>query len=991
MSKFIKRQNNLRKAQARFEKASKRSKQFQIQFERSQNSKGKFKTKANIVRGEKQFHGNNRGLLHKAVNARFRIKGDAPSATKFINSKQPSTFNGKAFKKSAQAVNFAVHDAVKTAADTALAAETVGIKSANTARREVVNKARQKYTREAVDDYHRGTFAQLRIGADAVKGTRQHFKLKKQYRLEKAKFKLKKAEYEVFKEDKFKPDLKKNKVDKKVAKFKFKKQKQAYKSGSRSHIQKAFKIRCTQHFKQKKHELKFEKKQLKTDKKFKVKELSNQRKIKKNSNTGFLVTKPLKYTEKRMKASAWQKAVNEDSDNDMMHVVDSVKRRIVEPAVQKVSKPERLQRNQKKRESLSDKRKKSNKKLKRQENRLKEKHSKPVKQRKKPKGKKSFSDKFKDLGKLLKQFIKNIYEKEVKKFFAAISVKIIIILLVFAFILMIFSSIMSGSGFILGTYTAQDYDLSEAEKYYTKLAYDLNEKVRKVGTEDWKKALKNLGIDTSSYEDEPDSIIWGRSEKLNYDAVYDFDCYKLWSFLCAYYYDFSAKNGDVKYWKFTDGTKNLLKEIFNAEYEFQHYYENNSHWEEYSVYGYDGKYHFTSGGGYNGHGYVIFKTIPNALKNFAAGNTVYFDIDNGEILNCNKGYCSTGFYFQDQRYIVQDPSGNVINPFYQYDETAFQTDYSGGYGKYYTINYTVGGTNPSSITIWIPRANYTAKLPDGRDLSDTFCVIAAPDNAAADRYYGISQTGFDYIFECLNADSTLDLIKGSWNRNKYCLLCAETGKDYDGYDGYGYCGFYQKYFWKKECKLYYNVKQKKTFDKVIEDKLKSMSHAAERVQYYNLLIGKDSGEMYGNHQTLRNLLSGDTIRNFSLKRQFGYEMTGWNNTSEGLYQGIKINYAYGSPLYAPFNCKITDVDVSAHKITLRKNDVQYWYDGSGGTNRDTEVYITNADLIGGLSKGDTLKEGAEFAKTTSGNVNIHIKIDTDGYGWDYVDPRLVLY
>ena len=87
----------------------------------------------------------------------------------------------------------------------------------------------------------------------------------------------------------------------------------------------------------------------------------------------------------------------------------------------------------------------------------------------------------------------------------------------------------------------------------------------------------------------------------------------------------------------------------------------------------------------------------------------------------------------------------------------------------------------------------------------------------------------------------------------------------------------------------------------------------------------------------------------------------------------------------------TVLPVSAHKITLRKDDVQYWYDGNGGTNRDTEVYITNADLIVGLSKGDTLKEGAEFAKTTSSNVNIHIKIDTDGYGWDYVDPRLVLY
>ena len=35
--------------------------------------------------------------------------------------------------------------------------------------------------------------------------------------------------------------------------------------------------------------------------------------------------------------------------------------------------------------------------------------------------------------------------------------------------------------------------------------------------------------------------------------------------------------------------------------------------------------------------------------------------------------------------------------------------------------------------------------------------------------------------------------------------------------------------------------------------------------------------------------------------------------------------------------------------------------------------------------------GKGFAKTTAGNVNFHIYIDTDGYGWDYIDPRLVLY
>ncbi len=76
--------------------------------------------------------------------------------------------------------------------------------------------------------------------------------------------------------------------------------------------------------------------------------------------------------------------------------------------------------------------------------------------------------------------------------------------------------------------------------------------------------------------------------------------------------------------------------------------------------------------------------------------------------------------------------------------------------------------------------------------------------------------------------------------------------------------------------------------------------------------------MYGNYQTLRNFLSGDTIRNYPLKREFGYEMTGWNMASDGLYQGIKIYYTRKFSLYAPFDCKITDINISEHKITLAK-------------------------------------------------------------------------
>lgn len=99
--------------------------------------------------------------------------------------------------------------------------------------------------------------------------------------------------------------------------------------------------------------------------------------------------------------------------------------------------------------------------------------------------------------------------------------------------------------------------------------------------------------------------------------------------------------------------------------------------------------------------------------------------------------------------------------------------------------------------------------------------------------------------------------------------------------------YYEKYYWKTECNLYYNVKQKKTFDEVIADKLKTQSHRTERLAYYNLLVGNEDGNtMYGNHQTIKNLLPEPSIRDYSLKREFGYEMTGWNQESDGLYQGM---------------------------------------------------------------------------------------------------------
>ena len=921
---LIRKENNLRKAQARLEKVSKRSKQFQIDFRREQNSRGRFHTRAYIVRGEKEHH-SGRGIFHKAVRLKYRVKGDKPSVTRFINGQNPQTVKGHIAKKTAQAINFTVHDVTQTAVDVGLASETIAIKVGETAQREVRNKLKQKYTREAVDDYHKGVFLMGRTAVDAVKGTRNHFKQKKQFQLEKAKYRLKKADNKLYKA-KIKPKLADNEENLCIAKQKYR----ARRKLPTTKFRRLKNMRSRQELRQAKRELRFERKQIKTEKKFRRKEQSVQRKIARKSKPGLLALKPAEYTVGRMKASAWQKAVNEDQDNDFVHAVDSVKRRVADPVVQKVSKPERLQREQKKRDSVHDKKLKSDDRLKKQESRLKDKHDSYKQRKHKPKQpnkqakktvKETISQAFK--------YIKNVYEKEVKKFFGAVAVPILIILLVFAFIIMIFTSVMSGGGFTLGTYAAQDYDLSEAEKYYTKLAYEMNEKILMVSdSDDWKKGLTKFGANKKDLKDKPDNWYWGKSDVYDWEPQWDFDCYKLWSFLCAYYYDFDADNGDIKYWKFKSDTKTLLEEIFNAEYEFVYWYDNKSRWEELDTYNYWGGGSADEGSYYRAEqdAYIYddepyryrFKPIAytSELSQYMDSDGYICITDNYRVLDPNNDYALTGFYVRDHRYYAGDSK-----PFYMYDS---DND---------TFFFNAGGTS--------------------HDRS----------------FWGWS--GEDAWFLVSPTDTTI------WN-DSITDTCMYA--------------YYERFYWKTECNLYYNVKQKKTFDEVIEDKLKTLSHKKDRLAYYNLLVGNEDGNtMYGNHQTLRNMLPNDSIRDYTLKREFGYEMIGWNQTSDGLYQGIKVNCSSGETLKAPFDCKITDIDISENKITLRKDDVEYWYDGTGGTKRDTEVTIANAILLSGFAEGDTLKEGQKFAKTTAGNVNFHIYIDTDGYGWDYIDPRLVLY
>lgn len=932
--------HQLEKAEKKLRKYSRSQKQFQVQFVRKPNTDGKFKTTVYIRRGKKSSRYAGHGLIHKAVRFQTRFTGDKPSVTKSLDSLKPKTFRGKVLKRSAQLVNRTAHTAWHTAESTALGAETVTFKTTKAAERNVRYKLQQKYRQEAVDDYHRGTIATLVIAKDAVHGTRRHFKQKKQFKLEKARYRLQKAEYKLFKGEQYRPKLAKNRKELKAERRKFRERKKSFKRFRKIQSADPFTAKvAVRRFQRRKKQYKTDAKKIRTtsrklkkEKKFQKKTLRKQWRIADLSRPAPLLLKPANYTGKRLAASGWQKAVRADENNDFLSAVEAVKRHGVDKALEKMQPYRLKERNQKKKEKLEKKRSDTRQRLQKREDKLKNK-SEQLKRRKKPKKltKDSFGDRLKNALRQAFNFIKNIYNKEARAVLLACLVPIFIIALVLAFILMIFSGILGGSGFVLGTYAAQDYDLSEAEKYYTKLAYDMNEKILKVSSDtDWKNGLAAFGANRRNLKDDPDNWYWGRSSVYNWDPVYDYDVYKLWSFLCAYYYDFDAdNNGDILYWSYDRDTENLLNEIFNAEYEFVYWYDNRSRWEERSVYNYwgggsaeTGRYYRAEKDAfvYSGRPYKYrFKPIAytsELSKYFDSEGYVCINADY-RVLNPNDDYALTGFMIMDHRW------------------------YSGTKEPFYYV-----------------------------------------DNDTQTFFFMKGDTRYDRSFWGWNNDDAWFLISPTdthiWN---------DTISDTCMY------GYYEKYDWKTECNLYYNVKQKKSFERVLEDKLKSQSHRDERLEYYKLLAGQESGSetLYGNHQTLRNMLPGDTIRNYSVKQAFGYDMWEWNQTNDGLYQGIKYYCNTETRLYAPFDCKIKKVDTANRKITLRKDDVQYWYDGSGGTKRDTEVTIANAVLLNGYSEGDTIHEGEMFAQTTNTNVNFHIEIDTDGYGWDYIDPRLVLY
>lgn len=958
-------QNHMEQSKTRFEKKIdklriKNKCEFQIEFVRTKSNSGKFTTKANIIRGSRSNEVKKAGLLHSLdYSARNRVHGDIPSITKQIDSFMPKTKKGKVFHTTVKATNFIVHDAGRTALDVGLAAETATIASSKTALNKATSKLGGMYEQQAQDDMNKAAIYSSKLIFDGSKGLKNHFKQRKNAKLLKTEFKLKKAESKYFQKFTYKEERKAIQSKLKLKKNKFKDVKTSYKNSSKSNIRKAL-------YKARKAKFKQEKKSFTLDKND-LKDKSNSFKLdKKSAKREFKIAKPTPvlfkmsgYGVHRLKASAQQKLLIADEHNDMLRGADKGYE-LAKTGTDKVKEHYSVKNRLEKKNQQIRKFERKDHKLQQKSDRLEKKISSASSQNDKNKYQKKFN-KLSKKEKKSKEKLKKLKKSKASLVaFSTLGSSVLTISIAMLFLMTVFNgtleAIFGNSGWVMGTYTAQDKYLSQAEEYYTKIAYEFNQKLLMVSDKDkWKKGLNSFNVVTEDMDDEPDQWIWGNSTIFDYDPVYDFDTFKLWSFLCAYYFDFQStkdKETRAEYWEYDSDVEKVIKALFDAEYKFEYWYDNTSRWEELSPYNYWGGGSADSGTYYrcekDAYMYTDqpyryrFKPIAytSELGKYRDDDG-YICIDsNYRVLDPKNKYKVTGFYIMDNRYY-----SGTSKPFYLYDRSADKFYFKQGSSRY-------------DRSFW------------GWDSEDAWFMISPTDT---------------HIW--------------NYTLNDVCMY-----------------GYYEKYYWKTDCRLYYNVKRKNTFDKAIKNTLTRMDYGSERYQMYEMFLGtaEDSKTTRGNHQTFANPIGGsiqDSIDNGNILNGYGYDIQEWNTKHCSLYdeneshQGIDIICNQNTSVYAGMSGTIDEIDRDNDLVVIRKNSYNYWYDGDGkGKKRDTKIYYYNISAKNSLKEGDTIKKGdyiglslpehkcEKISNDSVGCYYIHlrIEIDTDGFGWDYIDPRLVL-
>lgn len=900
-------------------------KEFHIKFERRQNSHGKFHTKVSLVRADAPAY-KQRGVLHRITNLNRRFEGDVPNAL------QSSKISKTAFSG---------------AKNVALSSETIALTISS-----VSNNRLKQNIRNDMDGIDTGKAALSTVTAartinDARKAAVQHRIKKASYKLQKQTLVNQKAKLSKSKNI-YKTSLKDNKRYFKEKALQLQKIHKVYKNNkngvSVSNFKRVFKtnIRLNSAIEYRAEKQHFEKKAYKNQKKA----VKKSRKLKKYYRTKPLILTGAGLATVKITGRLSENIAKSDPDNDFVSAISKSARTARDvKSINRVVKNHKVEKTEKKIEKLN---KRSNK-LQQQKNKL-HKKQKVKKSKTKPKNKPTpVKDKTKGV---VFNFVKFIFN-----FFGMIAFPLLIIIFFFALILLMFGGGAENNTYILGTYNCTDYTMAQAINKYTEIAYNFNEDVMKCqSSSTWKNGLNAMGISTTNMSDVPSEFIFGRNSYQNYDPVYDFDYDKFIAFMCAYTYDFSTDNDDIKLWTYKSEYDEVIQDLFDIEYDFVCKYINTSHWvtvNSYTIYPSATQFWYVDDTGITTvsgvkYGYLDFSSsgLPSELNDFTSNKVVHFDLSTGEIKNRKKSYGKTGYYVQNLDWQYMLSTGSKVESFYK-------NVVDGSTGNTYK-GFKIGNT-------W----HHKTQL-----------------------YVG------SYAFNYAMAKEDVRLFVGNNSENRQLI------RDFKQ----------EEYV--TECKLYTNVRRNKTFDEAIRYILNNQTHSSERIEFYETLLNADV-ETNGNHQMFNSSpLSTDfstLISQGKIFNSYGYDIQKWNNRHCGIAQhdGIDIAVSSGTNVLSMIDGKIENIDTSKHTITVvTTSPLNYWYENNN--NRDTKIIYENVTAKSNLHIGDEVLAGDIIGKVdnykhcynnvsnTSASQNylhITVQIHYGIFGWDWysVDPRFLIY
>lgn len=962
-------------------------KEFHIHFERSQHKSGKFKTDVKIVRANAPLY-KQKGIFHKLADSGRFFEGDVPFRKRQIKYSPKSKFGKVAYSATKPLIStskFTIKAAKKVVKATALTAESAVITSSSFA----LNKLRQRlsYSSDTLDggkavlssitavrnlNNARKYIIRYRAERKEYSQLKQSFKAQK-FKVKKAKqsFKLEKQSYKSFKQGQKKRLKTISKVYKSTNKSKarFKAIKKVYKPQKKGKLQKLNqkqRIQKNTRLKklQRKKNLSLEKKIYKNQEKFK-KLLKKQKKKAKVVPIAALPLVPVAAGTKQLTASMRQKLLMSDPNNDALQAVDKSVA-VVKKTVKTAKSAKRKLQNK------TEPARKS--KLHKQANRLQQKKQNPPKKKKykKKKPQQTFKQKAQEAAKkAAKKTVKIAadFTKFAFKMFGILLLPILAIIFILSVLMLMFTGTAGNSSYILGTYNAQDRYLSDSIENYTKIAYNFNQKILKCKS-DWKNGLSDFGVDTSSYKTTPKHFYFGKSTEFSQSTSYDFDPDLLAAFMCAYTYNFTGDGEEesVPNWEWNNDYTEVLEKLFKTEYTFKHKYEDVSKWKQLD------KYTFYGGGGPNSSYWTVYsedftrsqmkiRNVPSEIEQFCKDGYLHYDYNSLEVLDANDGNKKTGYYIQDQRYIIKDSSGNTNNPFYAVT----------------TANTYVWehGTNKDGSKKYEKRSEWY--WTDNKQ--QIYCVVNPSDTA-------------------------------KWNSNlkDICLI-----------------SFYKKNYWYEDCSLYYTVQKNCTFDQACRKLLAEKDSADKdkykdaRLSFYSVLSepqNKKGTKTYGNHQMFNAPVGGKSLEKLSGKiyNGYGYDIQTWNSEHCSLtdcHKGVDFEAKKGAKVYAMCDGYVNWINEGEQSLSINTSqDIELWYDDKDKNNKKFPFEFIYENIKTTLKQGDTVKQGQLIgevtdykhcwqnksnSKASKSYLHITVKIGYPkefpliGTDWSEVDLRYLIY